>query len=55
VKRTAHLTDALLLELVTLTDRDTPEAAAAHLATCPRCASWSRTCVTTAPNRRPRS
>jgi hypothetical protein len=37
MNRTAHLTDALVLELVTEPALDLPAAAAAHLETCPRC------------------
>lgn len=37
MKRTAHLTDALVLELVTQPAPDLPAAAATHLGSCPRC------------------
>jgi hypothetical protein len=37
VTRTAHLTDALVLELVTESATELPAAAATHLASCPRC------------------
>ncbi len=37
MKRTAHLTDALVLELVTQPGLELPAAAVSHLGTCPRC------------------
>jgi hypothetical protein len=37
MKRTAHLTDALVMELVTVAGHELPAAAAAHLESCARC------------------
>lgn len=39
MKRTAHLTDALVLELVTHAELALPTSASAHLASCARCAA----------------